>query len=545
MILVMTDDQGYGDVGFHGNEMIQTPNLDALAKVSVRLNNFHVDPTCAETRSALMTGRYSTRVGVWHTIMGRSLLPTEETTMAEVFAAAGYRTGMFGKWHLGDNYPMRPEDQGFQKVFRHGGGGVGQTPDYFGNDYFDDTYFRNLKTEPVDGYCSDVWFDNALSFIESNKDRPFFCYIATNAPHGPYNVDEKYSDPYVEKGVAGKMAKFYGMITNIDDNMAKLRGRLSEWGLAENTILVFTTDNGTAAGASAGRGAKAEWPGFNAGMRGQKGSQYEGGHRTPCFIHWPAGNMNKGKSIDHLAAHIDLLPTFASMCNLETKADLKWDGSPLFDSEGNQLRLEPRTLIVNSQRVDIPQKWRKCSVMTDQWRLVDGKELYDIVKDPGQKNDVAGANGEVVALLRKEYENWWNGISGRFDKYVRIPVGDEHANPALLTCHDWHAGNVPWNQNHIKSGLFANGPWMISVTRGGRYRVSLRRWPAEKPGPIEAVKAKLQVGEIVVEKEIDPAKHVIEFELELPAGKAELQSWLTNKAGKTRGAYYAEVERLP
>lgn len=541
----MTDDQGYGDVGFHGNTMIQTPNLDALAKESVRLNNFHVDPTCSETRSALMTGRYSTRVGVWHTIMGRSLLPGDETTMGEVFAASGYHTGMFGKWHLGDNFPLRPEDQGFEVVFRHGGGGVGQTPDYFGNDYFDDTYFRNLEPEKTTGYCSDVWFNAGMQFIEKNKDRPFFCYIATNAPHGPYNVAEKYSQPYVEKGVPPTMAKFYGMITNIDENMARLRSHLNKLELTDNTILVFMTDNGTAAGAGRRRGEKGDkWNGFNAQMRGQKGSQYEGGHRVPCFIHWPAGGMNEGRSIETLTAHIDLLPTFVSMCDLKKPADVQFDGTALFSNKGDQMKTESRTLVVNSQRVDIPQKWRKCSVMTDTWRLVDGAQLYAIEKDVSQQNDVAADNPEVVALLRREYESWWKDISGRFDKYVRIKLGDSHANPATLTCHDWHAGSVPWNQNHIRSGLMSNGPWMVQVVRGGKYKITLRRWPSERPGPIEAVTAKLKIGGNEVEKKVSPDAESVTFEVELKAGDTELQSWLTTPKGKTRGAYYAEVERL-
>ena len=248
VVLVMTDDQGYGDVAAHGNAMINTPNMDALYRQSVRLTDFHVDPTCSPTRSALMSGRYSTRTGVWHTIMGRSLMSTDELTIAEVFKAGGYRTGMFGKWHLGENYPLRPQDQGFDYVVCHGGGGVGQGPDWWGNDYFDDTYFRNGRPEKFTGYCTDVWFAEAMEFIERNKDRPFFAYLATNAPHGPLNVAEEYSRPYEQKGVTPNMAKFYGMITNIDENLGKLMRQLDRLGIAEETILIFMTDNGTAAG---------------------------------------------------------------------------------------------------------------------------------------------------------------------------------------------------------------------------------------------------------------------------------------------------------
>ena len=188
VVLVVTDDQGYGDLGCHGNPILRTPNLDALYRRSVRLTDFHVGPTCAPTRASLMTGRYCNRTGVWHTIMGRSLLRRDEVTMADVFAAGGYRTGIFGKWHLGDNYPYRPQDRGFHEVLIHGGGGVGQTPDAWGNDYFDDTYLHNGTPEKFSGYCTDVWFDGAMRFIEDNRDRPFFAYLATNAPHSPYRV---------------------------------------------------------------------------------------------------------------------------------------------------------------------------------------------------------------------------------------------------------------------------------------------------------------------------------------------------------------------
>ena len=239
VIVVITDDQGYGDVGAHGNSMIQTPNLDVLHSQSVRLTDYHVDPTCSPTRSALMTGRYSTRTGVWHTIMGRSLMNSQEYTVAEVFRDGGYTTGMFGKWHLGDNYPVRPQDQGFDYTFIHGGGGVGQGPDYWGNDYFDDTYWRNGKPEAQTGYCTDVWFNDALKFIERNRKKPFFAYISTNAPHGPYLVAEKYSDPYKEKGVGSPQAEFYGMVENIDENMGKLMAKLDELKLADNTILIL------------------------------------------------------------------------------------------------------------------------------------------------------------------------------------------------------------------------------------------------------------------------------------------------------------------
>ena len=316
VVLVITDDQGYGDLGAHGNTKIRTPNLDALHAESVRLSNYHVDPTCSPTRSALMSGRYSTRTGVWHTIMGRSLMATEETTLAERFAANGYRTGMFGKWHLGDNAPCRPQDQGFEHVVWHHGGGVGQGPDYWGNDYFDDTYEVNGAWRAFDGYCTDVWFEQATEFITREDARPFFVSVHERAAR-PFHVDPSYSDPYVRDGVSKTMAKFYGMITNIDENVGKLRRLLEETGLADNTVFLFTTDNGTAAGDRKRPKEDGTWPGYNAGMRGKKGSEYDGGHRVPFFVRWPKGDVRGGRDIDALAAHVDVMPTLTELCGLK------------------------------------------------------------------------------------------------------------------------------------------------------------------------------------------------------------------------------------
>ena len=248
VILVMTDDQGYGDLACHGNPILKTPNLDRLYAESVRLTDFHVSPFCTPTRAALMTGRYPGRTGAYRTSSGRTMMHTDERTVANVFADAGYVTGMVGKWHLGDNAPHRPQDRGFQDVVWHRCGGVGQASDYWGNDYFDDTYERNGKFEKFEGYCTDVWFRESIRFIEENQTKPFFLYLATNAPHGPYLVDPKWSRPYEESAKWGSGARFYGMIANFDHNLGELRRKLDELELAENTILMFMTDNGTANG---------------------------------------------------------------------------------------------------------------------------------------------------------------------------------------------------------------------------------------------------------------------------------------------------------
>jgi arylsulfatase A-like enzyme len=547
VVLVITDDQGYGDLGCHGNQVIQTPNLDQLYAQSIRLTDFHVDPTCSPTRSALMTGHYSTRTGVWHTIMGRSLLGKDEVTMADVFSTSGYRTGIFGKWHLGDNYPFRPQARGFGDVLIHGGGGVGQGTDYWGNDYFDDTYRHNGKLKAFKGYCTDVWFDNALRFIESNKDRPFFCYLTTNAPHGPYLVAERYKKIYEGKENVPNAA-FYGMITNIDENIGRLLEKLKALNLEKDTILIFMTDNGTAAGFRRGAG-------FNAGMRGSKGSEYDGGHRVPCFIRWPGGGISGGRDINRLTAHIDVLPTLIELCGLKKPADVKFDGASLVPLLKNKsIRWFERTLLVHSQRIEHPEKWRKSAVMTERWRLVNGKELYDIEADPGQTNNIADKHPKVVETLRKAYEEWWEDLSQQFDKYCRIIIGSDEENPCLLMSHDWHSPNPVWSQGAVRAGGKSNGFWAVEAARGGTYEFALRRWPIEVDKPItasiakgkaiEANKARLKIADVDVSKPVSADTHAVTFRVQLKAGKTQLQTWFINDKGESRGAYYVYVKRI-
>jgi arylsulfatase A-like enzyme len=534
VVLVITDDQGYYDLSCHGNEVLKTPNLDRLHAESTRLTDFHVDPTCAPTRSALMTGRYSSRVGVWHTIIGRHFLAEDETTMADVFRGAGYATSIFGKWHLGDNYPFRPHDRGFQDALIHGGGGVGQGPDYWGNDYFDDTYFRNGRPEKFEGYCTDVWFREAMAWIEAHRDHPFFCYLTTNAPHGPYLVADEYWKPFAEKGVKDGRAHFYGMIVNIDENMGRLDAHLRRLGLTENTILIFMTDNGTSAGRTGD-------------MRGRKGSEYDGGHRVPCFIRWPAGIEPRG-DVDAVTAHVDMLPTLVDLCGLAPPEGVAFDGMSLAPLLRGERDWPERTLFVHSQRIDHPKKWRKCAVMTDRWRLVNGKQLFDMPADPGQKTDVAEKHPEIVERLRAAYEAWWRDIDERFDEYCRIVLGSDHENPSHLVAHDWHPtdGRCPWHQGHVRNkDLYANGWWAVRIARPGTYRITLRRAPKQAGLTLDADKARLKVGKVDETKPADPKATAVAFEVDLAAGPARLQTWLADtKTKKVRGAYDLTVERV-
>jgi arylsulfatase A-like enzyme len=542
VVLVMTDDQGYGDLSCHGNPDIATPNLDRLHDQSVRFTNFHVDPTCAPTRAALITGRYSLSTGVWHTIAGRSFLHPEEVTLGDVFSANGYNTGMFGKWHLGDNYPCRPQDRGFKETVFHGGGGIGQTPDLWGNDYFDDRYWHNGKPQKYKGYCTDVFFNEAMRFIKQSKNTPFFAYLLPNAPHGPYYVDKKYSKPFLNKGFSENRANFYGMLVNIDENMGRLMDFLDKTGRAENTILIFMTDNGTA-----GPWYPKEGKDFTAGLRGIKGSIYEGGHRVPFFVRWPSSGITGGRDVDLLAAHIDVLPTLVDLCGLAKPVGPDTHGAslaPLLNADGRKPKWPDRALVVNNQRIAIPKKYKDFAVMTDRWRLINKDELYDLENDRGQESNVAAKNPKVIAKLMDHYEKWWDLSSDRADQLVPITVGADQGNPAHLTAHDWHTDKIPWHQEVVAEAPNFNGPWEIDVTRPGSYRITLRERPADAKFPIAATQAELHINGHKEKKPIPEGATSVSFTVDLKRGRTQVQSILTNKDNTTRGAYYAEIKRL-
>ena len=561
VVLVITDDQGYGDLACHGNPIINTPHLDRLHGESTRLTNFHVGPTCAPTRAGIMTGRYCNCTGVWHTIGGRSLLRNDETTMADIFRANGYRTGMFGKWHLGDNYPFRPHNRGFDEALYHGGGGISQTPDYWGNDYFDDTYWRNGIEESFEGYCTDIWFQEATKFIRRNQDEPFFCYIPTNAPHGPFRVPSQYAEPYLDQ-VPNSRANFYGMITNIDENVGLLRQQLEQLGIADNTIFIFMTDNGSAEGCQLDRN-QFLIDGFNAGMRGKKGSEYEGGHRVPVFLHWPNGGHANAGEINDLAANIDLLPTLIDLCSINPPETADFHGISLaarLNLEVNQLA--ERVIVTDSQRVEHPIKWKQSATMTQRWRLINGQELYDILADPGQHQDLADHYTEVVADLRQHYETWWNLVSPRFDEDCPIIIGSDQEHVSLLTSHDWHGEQHAWNQGQIRHGLECNGYWAVDFAHDGEYRFELRRWPKEENRRLtEGISdenidlynggralnlelATIKIGDHEQTQTISESDKGISFIFQLSAGETKLQTYLTGSDGLTVGAYYVYASRI-
>lgn len=498
VVFILTDDQGYGPMHCHGDVNISTPEMDRLHRESVRFTNFHVQPNCAPTRALLLTGRPPLRNGVWATIRGRSLLRHGESTLADSLKAAGYKTALFGKWHLGDTYPFRPQDRGFEEVLIHGGGGVGNTHDYWANNYFDDHYQHNGRWEKFAGYCTDVWFGEAMKFIEKNQDRPFFAMIATNAPHLPLVAPQAYIDSYKDrKAFPAKpgTAEFYAMVTNIDDNLGRLRAKLRALNLEKNTILIFMSDNGSLP----------QFATSNAGMSGGKGTVWDGGHRVPFFISWPEG-FSSGRDITALTSGMDVRPTLEELCGLAS--------SPRPDEEGRSLvplirGYTPRWIdrvicldLQNQQRV--PRENSSHAVMQGNWRwLVEnrpgrlartkggdpalsdlGGELHNIDADPGQKNDVKAEHPERVRDLKAAYARWWQTVnSGDPAAGHEIVIGSEHENPVTLTAHDI-SGDVAWNHDQVLAGFRATGFWEIEVARAGEYEFALRRYPSEAGEPI-------------------------------------------------------------
>ncbi|WP_231603692.1 arylsulfatase [Neorhodopirellula pilleata] len=481
VVIVISDDQGYGDLGCTGNPIIKTPNIDELASESSGLSDYHVAPTCSPTRCSFLTGHWTNRTGVWHTIMGRSMLRENEVTVGQMFSDAGYQTGMFGKWHLGDNYPYRPEDRGFTEVYRHGGGGIGQTPDVWDNAYFNGSYFHNGEIIPAKGFCTDVFFQKANDFITkcAKEDQPFLAYISTNAPHKPLHCPPDYMKMY--EGQSDNIAAFYGMITNIDDNVGKTRELIDELGIANDTIFIFTTDNGTASGAKV----------YNAGMRAGKGSPYEGGHRVPFFVHWPAGGLTQQHDVNELTHAVDIVPTLLEMTGVPKPEGVKFDGVSIADllDPNKDVEWPKRFVISDSQRVRDPIKWRGSSVMTGKYRLVNRKELYDISTDPGQKNNIAEEHPEIVSEMRDFYDQWWAELEPTFAQTTEIYLGHSDHPVVNLTAHDWiQKVYPPWHQGSIREAsrnqvddekLKHVGYWAVKALTAGKYQISLRRWPTE------------------------------------------------------------------
>lgn len=429
IILVMTDDQGYGDFSCHGHPFLKTPNLDKLHAQSTRFTDFQVSPTCAPTRGALMAGKAPFKLGITHTILERDRMALSATTVAEVLRAAGYTTGIFGKWHLGDEDPYQPENRGFDEIFIHGAGGIGQRfpgtqADAPGTSYFDPIIKHNGTFVQTSGYCTDVFFQQTLAWIQSKQssEQPFFAYLATNAPHAPFIVAEQYKQLFADKSDHKDVPAFLGMIVNIDENMGLLMEKLDQWGLSENTLLIYMTDNGTARGDTV----------FNAGMKGKKGHVSEGGTRVPLFMRLP-GLTQPSMEINTLARHYDIFPTLADLAGAEVSPDLDLDGRSLLplirDPHAEWPDRKTYFHLARWSKAGAAGNWGKgntspdgakyknFAVRTERWRLKGygtgdrasvSLSLHDVQKDLGQKHNVLKDYPEVAEALLDGYDRWWD-----------------------------------------------------------------------------------------------------------------------------------------
>jgi arylsulfatase/arylsulfatase A len=558
VILIMTDDQGYGDLGVMGNPQIRTPFLDAMAAESAWMTTFYVSPVCAPTRASLMTGRYNYRTRAIDTYVGRAMMEPEEVTIAELLRDAGWATGIFGKWHLGDNYPMRPMDQGFEQSLVHRGGGIGQPsdPPEGARKYTDAVLFENGRQVQTEGYCTDVYFDAAMQWLETTHDsgRPFFAYIAPNAPHGPFHdVPEELYREYLETDLTNASApqlaghplpqsndvdhraRIFAMITNIDSNVGRLLAHLDELGLAENTLVLFMVDNGP------------NERRYVAGMRGNKSSVYEGGVRSPLFARWPA-RLAAGRRADSVAAHIDVLPTILDACAVTAPEGLRIDGrSFLPHLEGSATDEEDRTLVIQAHRGDAPVRYHNFLARSQRWKLLNASgfgretpsreprfELYDMLADPLELHDVADVHPEVVAQLKHDYDRWFDDVGTTRERNYdppRIHIGSEHEDPVVLTRQDWRRagqGNG-W-------GSDALGYWEVQIARDGLYTVEMRFSGRDEPGVAE-----LGVAGESRRAELAPgAQNCTLEDIPLSRGPARLQGRLTYN-GKTVGPHQMDV----
>jgi arylsulfatase A-like enzyme len=552
VLVILTDDQGYGDLGCHGNPKIKTPHLDKFASQGVHVPYFYVSPVCAPTRASLMTGRYNYRTGVTDTFLGRALMRPDEVTLPEMLAAAGYRTGIFGKWHLGDNYPLRPMDRGFQECLVLKGGGLAQPSDPPGSTgYFDPILTHNGKPERVKGYCTDVFTDAALRFLARPSEKPFFVYLAFNCPHVPLQVPDKYLAPYRKMNLAhgefpavghplpGKaqedvIARVYAMITNVDDNVGRLFAELDRLKLAENTLVFFLTDNGP------------QQVRYNSGLLGRKGGVHEGGIRVPFYARWP-GKFKAGGKVDRIAAHVDLAPTVLDACGVARPARVQFDGRSLLPLlRGDKVDWPDRTLYFQWHRGDEPQLYRAFAARSQRYKLVQPlgagasplpKDppflLYDMADDPLEQKDVAARHPEVVARMRKGYEAWFKDVGAKGFAPPRIHLGAPQEDPSLLTRQDWRGPAAGWGPEGL-------GHWEVQVAREGTYDVTLR-FAAVTDG------ARLHFGLRGVSRDesvkAGATMHVFKG-LKLTAGPGRLEAWVEHGKDKV-GVHYVEVKRGP
>lgn len=521
VVLVMIDNVGFAEIGINGNKLVKTPHLDRFAREGVRLNRFYSNPLCAPTRACLITGRYYYRTGVIHTSRGGAKMHGDEVTIAELLKKAGYATGIFGKWHLGDNYPMRPQDQGFDETLVHKSGRLGQVPDS-PNTYINPKLWRNGQFVQTRGYCTDVFTDAAINFVEEHHNQPFFIYLPTNIAHASSDVGlevpQKYGAPYKAMGLDDKIATACGMIDNFDKNFGRLLDRLDSLGLRENTLIVFLSDDGNVR--------------INTGgLRGRGYSNlYEGSLKSPCFAQWP-GRFPRGLKIDRIASHIDILPTLLDACSVKTHSAPAVDGVSLLTLLRGEAKQWPdRMLFLQCHRGLTPQRYQNCAVITQKFKLIGypntfGQrqlqtsrdnpilELYDLPADPKEEKNVAGKYPEVVARLRTAYDTWFDDVrSSRQFAPGLIHIGSD-AEKTTYLCRYQDSSYI----NQKPTG------WPVYIERSGKYKFTINRGDSLEKG-----RMCVKLGKRMMSQPLGRGKNQAVFSL--LCGKVKLNVWVEEES---------------
>jgi arylsulfatase A-like enzyme len=404
ILLILTDDQGWGDLGVHRNELIETPQLDKLAASSMEMERFYVSPVCAPTRASLLTGRYHLRTGTTWVTHREEVMREEELTIAELLSANGYSTGLFGKWHNGKQYPHDPMGQGFQEFY-------GFTEGHL-NNFFDTHLQHNFSEVQTEGYVPDLITDKAISFMQEKE--PFFCYLAFNTPHSPFQVPDSYFNKYKAKGLDDKTAAVYGMVENIDDNIGRALEALKQAGKLENTVVVFLSDNGP-------NGKR-----YNGGFKGIKASVDEGGVRSPFFISYPRGGITAGKIANTFGAHIDLLPTLAELAGVPVPDSVQLDGIslvPVLKQQQTEVGRFFYTHQVVRQFDSIPG-----AVRSHQYLLIlqpDDTAFYNLLKDPYQTLNLAKQQPALVQQYLQNYQHWLKDVVQKGIEPALIQTGHQ------------------------------------------------------------------------------------------------------------------------
>ncbi len=437
VVLFLVDDQGWGDLGCHGNPYLKTPHIDAFAREAVRLTRFHVSPVCSPTRASLMTGRYNYRTGVTDVFGPSCDMDRAEVTVAEALRGAGYATGIFGKWHLGNDDEHAPGARGFDESLVFRGGAMPSKA------YFDPELLHNNKPRSCRGFCMDIFTDAAIDFMKRHRGRPFFLYLPANLIHTPLVAPDENIEAYTSAGLDSKTTRICGMVDSVDKSFNRLLKAVEDLGIAGNTLVIYTSDNGPCAGSVTPDR-------FMAGLHGLKGTVYENGIRVPCFMRWPTGFKSPAQ-VDRLAAHVDVMPTLLDACGVSAPAGVKFDGLSLLPLLRDPSASWPdRTLFFQWNALEIPQRGRAFAAVTERWKLVQpvgidnpkqkhicarytelckvqGRgdrsiegavryELYDLAADPGETLDLADKHPEVVERMKKQYETWFDDVCARWLK---------------------------------------------------------------------------------------------------------------------------------